>query len=88
MQSTDFIFIFLFLQPASPALNKSMDLFGNTCCEAFVFSLSASTFSSHVFTSADVFHYFHLNLTVLPVGELDVLFILTLKVSLYHVNSC
>lgn len=42
----------------------------------------------HPFTSADVSHYFHLNFTVVPVEELDVLFILTLKVSPYHVNSC
>lgn len=39
----------------------------------------------HPFTTADVSHYFHLNFTV---EELDVLFILTLKVSPYHVNSC
>lgn len=64
-----------------------MDLFRETCCEAFAFPLSASTFSS-IYYSADVFHYFHLNFTVVPVEELDVLFILTLKVSLYHVNSC
>lgn len=39
----------------------------------------------HPFTSADVFHYFHPKFTV---EELDFLFILTLKVDLYHVNSC